>query len=727
MSVASLLTAALSANDWAIGRFTQCSTSPDSPAYAHMDRWEARLERAAGNNGTIFGRLANLYHSDRCFVPRRVCKLHLRAPRATLLLPREGPSIVPLAPRRFDVVLGAAQVFGVLARTSFASLLEQAEDGLPVVNLGRGAAGPHIYTDKGNWPLLKPLFANARSVIICVMAGRSSPSSESGAFSGQSFGSEQLRAYDKVLKMWNAGGLQWRHADQLRRESLASATRDYVELASHIRGASAAAGHHTPPRILLVWFSACPIAGCTKLWNYPQYFLDRDSSAGGGYVGGGGGSSGRGAHGLPPEHALTHLGQSLGAEIVDASYGHVPPSPPLAIDQCASCVPSGAKLCSSPEARQDGVRSGKLCGSVCGSVRDPYYPDDAAHAYAAGVLLSVLRSPPEPAAFAHTAPAPPTVIDRGAVAERQLQRIALDGKLFHSHIHKASGSTFLSFVAGLEGVVDCSGEAGGRLIRIDHTKPTSADLFARWWKAPRPQCSFASLEEPELGTVYKQLQAGGAEAGPQIISFVRHPLARCRSHWRYEQSLCHRKPLGFHADYCNTHFLPKFGAVNNTATHVAFVAKHCTELASRSLTAANGIPDARRFLLQTAKFVGITEHFLESVCLFLYQAGRFRRDLCTCDGASGRPLRVARELSPPDDFDLEMQRRGAVGIPPLRLNEAELERRSPADLKLYAQLLKAFKQRIFALEEAVNASVWSCGHRRRQQQLRAAGLLFGGR
>jgi glycine oxidase len=43
-----------------------------------------------------------------------------------LLLPREGPANIDLYPQLYDVVIGAAQVMGVVARTSFASLLEQA-------------------------------------------------------------------------------------------------------------------------------------------------------------------------------------------------------------------------------------------------------------------------------------------------------------------------------------------------------------------------------------------------------------------------------------------------------------------------------------------------------------------------------------------------------------------------------------------------------------------------
>ena len=537
-------------NDWAVGRFAQCSTAPDSPSFVMMNNWEARLERQARNNRTVFGRTMNLYHADRCFVPRRVCKLHIRSPHSTLLLPREGPGLVPLEKGRFDVVLGAAQAFGVIARTSFASLLEQAEGGMPVVNLGKGAAGPHIYTDPANWRATEDLFAHARAVLICVMAGRSSPNSESGSFSSHNFGAEQLHAYDKVLKMWNEGGQSWRHANRLRRESLATAERDYAELARLIRASSAAAGR-APPRIVLIWFSACPIAGCQKIWQFPQYFLDRSAASGGTGAGGYEGyGKGRGG-----DHALSQMARTIGAEVVDASYGHISPSPPIPIDQCSSCPAKGTKLCSSPEARTDGIRSGKLCGVVCGRVVDPYYPDDAAHAYAAQMVLQTLRRPALETledSLAHTAPAPPTVLDQGSVLERRLEPISLSGKLFHSHVHKASGTTFLSYVAGLDGVVDCALDVpGGRLVKVDHTQIEGVSLkdkvskLGKWWTDPAPRCTFVSVEEPELGVVYSQLVPKTAPVGargatptttptttPQLITFVRHPFDRCRSHWK---------------------------------------------------------------------------------------------------------------------------------------------------------------------------------------------------
>ena len=53
-------------------------------------------------------------------------------------------------------------------------------------------------------------------------------------------------------------------------------------------------------------------------------------------------------------------------------------------------------------------------------------------------------------------PPPPTLSDEERQLVARLPRIDLDGKLFHSHIHKASGTSFLSFVSGMEGVSDCS-------------------------------------------------------------------------------------------------------------------------------------------------------------------------------------------------------------------------------------------------------------------------------
>ena len=124
-----------------------------------------------------------------------------------------------------------------------------------------------------------------------------------------------------------------------------------------------------------------------------------------------------------------------------------------------------------------------------------------------------------------------------------------------------------------------------------------------------------------------------------MVTFFRHPFSRCRSHWRYEQSLCHRHELArypYHHKYCTAHFLPKFGAVNDSAAHRAFAAEHCAEHVTRGLTPENGMADGPlHFVLSKLTFFGITERFLPSLCLFLYQAGRFDKAQCDCSGLGG--------------------------------------------------------------------------------------------
>lgn len=675
----------------AIGKFHTCGVSPDTHSLHETYAYEMRLQQSSYNQ-SVFGRTSNLYVADRCFVPRRICKLRLKSspslPRgAELLLPREGPGQTHLMAGSYDVVLGAAQVVGVLTRNSFAAQLER-HGGLPVVNLGRGAAGPHIYTDASSWPALAPLLTNARAVIICVMAGRSSPSSESGAFSGNSFGAEQIRAYDRVIALERGGHRQ--HAERLQQESLRNARQDYKELVRRIRSNSAVPGA-TVPRVLLVWFSGCPISGCKETWQYPQYFTS--------------------------ERSVQAIQRAMAVELVDASYGHLPPSPPIPIDQCASCVPTGSGLCNSVVARQDGGNVGKLCGGYCGKVSDWYYPDDNAHTHAARLLRKILAEPDL------------SVSDLAAEGEPPPIRLDGGGRLFFHHVHKASGTSFLAYLSALEGLSDC---AAFGITSSDHVAPTPWTAFSRWWHEPRLElpggsCNLASLETPELGEMLAKLGVGKTAAAsdtaldvaaagtPQMLSFFRHPVSRCRSHWRYEQALCRRSPLDGHTSFCRDYFLPKFGLaekMNDTSAHAAFVAEHCTEHVTRSLVVANGVPSARLLFTRRFAFFGMQEHFLESVCLFLWQAGRFRRDVCTCPPGEHAPLRIEQELLPPDAKEAALLRAGSVGVPPLMLSDAELAARSPRDVVLYDTLLRVFRQRVRNMESRVNATVWGCASAR---------------
>ena len=91
---------------------------------------------------------------------------------------------------------------------------------------------------------------------------------------------------------------------------------------------------------------------------------------------------------------------------------------------------------------------------------------------------------------------------------------------------------------------------------------------------------------------------------------------------------------------------------------------------------------------------------------YLTQAGRFRRDLCTCHG--DRPLAIDRELPTTDRREADFNHVGGIGMPPLMLADEELAQRSPHDLQLYGLLYRTFKQRVRELEVAVKARVWEC-------------------
>ena len=59
-------------------------------------------------------------------------------------------------------------------------------------------------------------------------------------------------------------------------------------------------------------------------------------------------------------------------------------------------------------------------------------------------------------------------------------------------------------------------------------------------------------------------------------------------------------------------------------------------------------------------------------------------------------------------IEAALLKRGAHGVPPLRLSDAELRADSPHDVELYQLLLRTLRQRVRAVEATVNASIWDC-------------------
>ena len=99
---------------------------------------------------------------------------------------------------------------------------------------------------------------------------------------------------------------------------------------------------------------------------------------------------------------------------------------------------------------------------------------------------------------------------------------------------------------------------------------------------------------------------------------VRDPVARCRSHWLFDQRMCRaRRHVAHSREYCAA-FLRRFGAVGSAESHRAFAREHCRDQLAPALDGAGA----------ALRFVGIAERYAASLCLLLYDAGRFPRALC---------------------------------------------------------------------------------------------------
>jgi hypothetical protein len=166
---------------------------------------------------------------------------------------------------KYIAVVGPAAAFGVGALSSFADRLrEQLSE--PVVNLGRGAAGPRDFLNA--WPSLAPLLSHARAVVIVLMAGRSSANSMFPYMEGKPSGDASM-ARDMGMRKLVANGDP--RVPRLMNESLQTALKEYSQLANHIRHRAALDGR-APPTLLLLWLSECALSrGCTSISEFPQF------------------------------------------------------------------------------------------------------------------------------------------------------------------------------------------------------------------------------------------------------------------------------------------------------------------------------------------------------------------------------------------------------------------------------------------------------------------------
>ena len=224
-----------------IGHYGKCEAIT-SAAHEVLTNWRenSTLTRQAWCNHKFCDLAENLYFIDRCWNRRAMCSIRMTTNVArsqslphplTLIVGQETAEAEtrPLERGNYVVTLGPAATLGVAARSSFSDRL-RSHLGVPVVNLGRGGAGPSDYLTAMNAGLT-PVLSNAAALVIVLMAGRSSANSAYGP---------------EVAAMVRAAGVSRLHdtdparAAQLRNESLDSALEEYARLADGVRAHASA-------------------------------------------------------------------------------------------------------------------------------------------------------------------------------------------------------------------------------------------------------------------------------------------------------------------------------------------------------------------------------------------------------------------------------------------------------------------------------------------------------
>lgn len=430
-------------------RYVGCSSSIGYAGHEGLENWRTNFSltyglRSNDAQGNHCGRLClandDLYLMDRCWNGRVTCGLRVSSqPTHTLIVGQSAAHLdhAPLRAGRYLTVLGPAAALGVAARHGFADRL-RIQLGVPVVNLGRGGAGPSDYLT-ADPELLEPLLAQSAAVIVVLMAGRSS---------GNSRFPSAVPAMVRFAQVEQLARTDPATTRQLRNESLATAAAEYAQLGARIR-ARAAALRRRPPALILLWSSECELSsGCQLPGVFPQWYMAPD--------------------------AAPRAAAAMGATLVDASYAHLPvPYPALSMDQCQTCpAKAGPFACTLDEARRQvspygrapqdwyqsknrssamrilsSLRTNLGCTQTCSSVTPSYYPPDEAHALATAAMMPLIK----------------TALIDAATSERHVRRgdgkgadggselvpvpsIDLSQKVFFSHVHKAAGHSFLTFL-----------------------------------------------------------------------------------------------------------------------------------------------------------------------------------------------------------------------------------------------------------------------------------------
>ena len=214
---------------------------------------------------------------------------------------------------------------------------------------------------------------------------------------------------------------------------------------------------------------------------------------------------------------------------------------------------------------------------------------------------------------------------------------------------------------------------------------------------------------------------------PQVLVMVRDPVARCRSHWLFDQRMCRaRRHVAHSREYCAA-FLRRFGAVGSAESHRAFAREHCRDQLAPALDGAGA----------ALRFVGIAERYAASLCLLLYDAGRFPRELCTCNGTAKLLAEAARpvdeQIASSFKFKASLAASHVGHVPRLRLKRAELEALGATDVARYRAARAHFEARVREAEARVGQKFANCPRARpaplrppkRPSRVRALGAGIG--
>mgnify|MGYP002823656286 CR=1 FL=1 len=665
--------------------YERCET-PRSPDARALDRWRAAfgVHPAARACRSPFCGIppdtsgGGLYLRDRCWAPRAVCAL--TDGNGTLFVGQRDADGRALEAGRYIAVLGPAAALGAASHVGFADVLRRSL-GVPVVNFGRGGVGP----DFGGAPaLLHRVAANAAAVVVVLMAGRSSANSLSPAGvpalerdAAVAAASPRLAArlrneslataaeeYARLAASLrtNAGRdppdvvLVWLSECSLKRGGCAhprafpqfytieaGAPARVAEIAKTL-GATLVDASYDLERLgspIALALDECANPACpppsardARVCAMDAVRREMGSSASA--------CTKRCAFVLPsyypPDAAHAAVARALApwARAALARRGAVvaapapPPPPPRLLSPEEGAGGRGLDLrghiffahvhkCSGLAfanflRRAVSEAGGSWCERLVAA-------DLARPAVALGSVAAWWRgsdSDASPECTLLTLETPTTRALRAA-AGRSPKAVTLRRRapssntinVLHTTEEHCALARFLATGGAPEASAWCERHGCARECAATTARSRRRRQLGVWM----PPAAVVAAAEARWEARARRNATPARE--PQVLVMVRDPVARCRSHWLFDQRMCRaRRHVAHSREYCAA-FLRRFGAVGSAESHRAFAREHCRDQFAPALDGAGA----------ALRFVGIAERYAASLCLLLYDAGRFPRGL----------------------------------------------------------------------------------------------------